>query len=153
MAFSSPAAGTHSHSFCANFPLGPRDIRTFTLHSGDFQDEISCGLSAVSSDDENLSYEAISYVWCDPAVTKPIICNDVVIQVTTNLESPLRHIRRKDEARVLWADAVWINQGDVSEKNHQVGFMKYVFEKCSKGLVWLGPADSEPHRRPDESQS
>jgi hypothetical protein len=106
-------------------------------------------------------YEALSYTWGDPSITKSI---DLSVQppnaqhalrdaaktspqvsscrfdVTTNLESALRHLRSEDQPRILWVDAVCINQSDPVEKGHQVGLMGRIYQNCSRVCVWLGDA-------------
>jgi Heterokaryon incompatibility protein (HET) len=61
-------------------------------------------------------------------------------QATTNLESALRHLR-SDRTKVLWVDAVCINQRNIDEKNSQVRRMGEIFAKASNVIVWLGEAD------------
>jgi len=68
-------------------------------------------------------YEALSYTWGDPRETFPILLNGEVVQATKTLVSALRHLRYTEEGkvRVMWIDAVCINQSDVEEKNHKSG--------------------------------
>ncbi|KXX81060.1 Heterokaryon incompatibility protein 6, OR allele [Madurella mycetomatis] len=44
----------------------------------------------------------------------------------------------KGELRVLWADAICINQDDKEEKTAQVPLMGDIYTNCSKVIVWLG---------------
>jgi len=53
-------------------------------------------------------YEALSYAWGDSSITEPIVVNEQKLQVTTNLEVALRHIRKPDETVTIWIDAVCI---------------------------------------------
>jgi len=39
-----------------------------------------------------IHYDALSYTWGDPTVTKPIEVEGITIQVTTNLERALRYV-------------------------------------------------------------
>lgn len=121
-----------------------RQIRLFTLLPGSFDDPIKGYLTQVLINDD-LSYEALSYVWGDPSVTLPIFLRNEIdstshteFMVTTNLESALRHLRLKTDARSLRIDAICINQSDVLERNHQVKNMKWVYSAASKVLAWLG---------------
>jgi len=69
----------------------------FRLHSlapdADPDSDITCRLFKVSLVDEP-SYTALSYVWGDPTITKPVLVNGIEVQVTLNLERALRHIRQ-----------------------------------------------------------
>jgi hypothetical protein len=76
---------------------------------------------------EFLAYTALSYAWGDPNVTAPILVNGVECQITTNLESALRHIRDDINHLVIWVDAICINQRDTLERNHQVQLMRNIY--------------------------
>jgi len=49
-------------------------------------------------------------------------------------------LRLESEPRVLWADAVCINQQDDNEKSKQVQLMLDIFASASKVLAWTGEA-------------
>ncbi|KAG4433510.1 hypothetical protein IFR05_011019 [Cadophora sp. M221] len=83
-------------------------------------------------------FEAISYVWGDPTITALISLNGVAVEVTTNLETALRYFRLASQVRILWADAVCINQRDNLERNVQVSMMGDIYRSCTKCLAWLG---------------
>jgi hypothetical protein len=114
-----------------------REIRIAKLNPGDFSDDIHCTLFKVSLDD-NPQYEALSYVWGDTGVTRQISLNGSPYQVTESLEIALRHLRLPSEDRILWVDAICINQRDVPERNVQVRHMGSVYETASKVIAWLG---------------
>jgi Heterokaryon incompatibility protein (HET) len=98
---------------------------------------VRCELKEVSLDEKPL-YEAISYCWGDPAMTRFIICNGSQLQVTVNLEAALRHLRCPETNRVLWADAICINQADPLERSRQVQIMRNIYEGAKGVLAWLG---------------
>jgi Heterokaryon incompatibility protein (HET) len=118
-------------SCCANYVYQPlnsnKEVREFRLlkllPAMDFNDDIRCELLY----SPNIEYEALSYVWGDPDVTVPILLHGIPHPVTTNLELALRYIRYAEEPRVLWVDALCINQKDISEKNHQVAQMREIY--------------------------
>lgn len=58
--------------------------------------------------------------------------------VTTNLASALNHLRNTPFGRVLWADAVYIDQGNLPERSHQVLLMAWIYSNAFGVLVWLG---------------
>ena len=41
--------------------------------------------------------------------------------------------------RIIWADALCINQGDVRERSQQVRKMSSIFQKATRVIVWLEP--------------
>jgi len=91
------------------------------------------------------SYEAVSYVWGSEADPSFISIRDrgrpgsSSLPVTQNLEEAMRYLRREDEARILWIDAVCINQQDLVERSVQVGRMGDIFRNSKQVDVWLGP--------------
>ncbi|KAK8085801.1 HET-domain-containing protein [Apiospora hydei] len=108
--------------------------------------EIRCEIfEAFVSDEERLPYEALSYTWED-GVTKSsptVTLSGQKVSVTHNLLDALYHLRRSDRDRILWVDALCINQQDHREKGHQVGQMKDTYEKAEMVLVWLGRSSLE----------
>lgn len=47
----------------------------------------------------------------------------------------------KAEGRVLWVDAICINQDDMIERNKQVPMMDRIYQNSSRTVVWLGAGD------------
>lgn len=118
----------------------PWDIRLLQIHPGSPADPLSVSLQTCCLKDEP-AYEALSYVWGDPRVTKQIICDGVPANITVNLFSALVCFRLPDKPRTLWADAICINQQDLDERASQVQIMHLVYRNCRTCLVWLGPED------------
>lgn len=131
---------------------GRSEIRILRLLPGKFDEEIQCLLKHMDLD-EPLEYIALSYVWGNPKVTKPIRLGydsttiiergqtskiPSLFQVTTNLEAALRHIRRLDHERILWIDAICIDQNSDKERNAQVQKMGRIYSTASEVFVWLG---------------
>jgi hypothetical protein len=83
-------------------PLSPagNEIRLFLLNPGDHNERISGRLRHVSLHDD-IQYTALSYVWGDPNVTRPINLNDHSFDVTTNLKSALLQLRHRTQLRNL----------------------------------------------------
>jgi hypothetical protein len=115
-------------------------LRLLKLQPGDTQDDIECELEVATYEDSKHCYEAISYCWGDAKDTVPIVCHGVHVNVTRNLCDALRRFRTLPgtSARLLWADALCINQKDNEEKGKQVGRMGEVYANASRVLVWLG---------------
>ena len=117
-----------------------QEIRLMTLARGTPEDEILATLSTTSLD-KLPEYEALSYVWGDPIKTKPIKLDGQYLEVTENLEAALRRLRALDHDRVLWIDAICVNQIDLPERNSQVHLMRDVYSKCTRCIIWLGEED------------
>ncbi|KAG4440979.1 hypothetical protein IFR05_003543 [Cadophora sp. M221] len=91
---------------------------------------------------QNPRYEALSYVWeQDPFTDEP---NATLKQSTTNLSRALEHLRTGagPAGRVLWIDALCINQKDVNERNHQVTQMGEIYSRAESVILWLGEGNS-----------
>ena len=120
---------------------GRRGIRLLQLfpaaHDGD---PISATLHCHDLDSAP-EFETISYVWGDPARARPIFCDEIPLRITKSLHDALVQFRLKSESRLLWADAICINQADLNERASQVVIMHHIYESSQRCLVWLGRAD------------
>jgi hypothetical protein len=65
----------------------------------------------------------LSYVWGTTVKKRPILVNCEIIHVNANLEEALRYLRRLEQPRTFWVDAVYINRDDIKEKTIQVNMM------------------------------
>jgi hypothetical protein len=89
-------------------------------------------------------YEAISYTWGESKLINPLYLDDgTYVLVTKNLDKALRRLRHSTTTRVLWADAVCINQVDNDEKSTQIPLMARIFRGASKVLAWLDDGAEE----------
>ncbi|OBS22634.1 hypothetical protein FPOA_08967 [Fusarium poae] len=86
-------------------------------------------------------YEALSYTWGEEDASVRIHLNGKEFLVRPNLAYALAALR-VSEPRVLWVDALCINQQDTTERNHQVGMMGGIFRRAERVLVWLGRPSS-----------
>ena len=88
--------------------------------------------------DAHCEYEAISYAWGDfPKCDRPLFLNNQVLKITLNLYAALMAYSYPDRTRVLWADAICINQADNVEKGHQVAIMSDIYSKAQTVQIWL----------------
>ena len=111
------------HICMAAFHYSPlhhaRGIRLLVLHPGAEDSSILCHLEPATFGSElGPRYEALSYTWGDPDSTLPIYINGNVLRVRKNLWWALQSLRYQDEKRVLWINAICINQHDTKERNH-----------------------------------
>ncbi|KAE8445717.1 hypothetical protein EG329_012896 [Mollisiaceae sp. DMI_Dod_QoI] len=125
-------------------PLNPSNslIRLIALEpSPDFASDIYCDIFNVSLDTKPV-YEAVSYAWGDANITEMLFLQNHPFQATVNLVSALRHLRFKYETRILWVDAICIDQANNLEREQQVGLMGSIYSMAECDLLWLG---EDPH--------
>ena len=84
-------------------------------------------------------YEALSYVWGEEHGSILIRCNRAFLAVTRSLFSALQHIRTPEGLRVMWIDAICINQDDPDERSLQVTLMREIYLRAHAVTIWLGP--------------
>ena len=85
-----------------------------------------------------MPYEALSYTWGTNEKPEQIILNGERLMVAKNLYSALQYLRFKNEDRILWIDAICIDQSHIAERNHQVGHMASIYSDAERVLFWLG---------------
>ncbi|KAF4997561.1 hypothetical protein FGRMN_3766 [Fusarium graminum] len=90
-------------------------------------------------------YEALSYVWGDYDDVNYIKMDDCDIPITPNLYLALIHLRATDHVRVLWVDALCIDQSVHGERNQQVRIMGDIYKSARQVIVWLGEAADNSH--------
>ncbi|KAK5745934.1 cell separation during budding [Elasticomyces elasticus] len=84
-------------------------------------------------------YEALSYTWGTSAETRCIWVDGRPLEATCNLYLALEALRKGiREPRVLWVDAVCINQNDTHEKGAQVQLMSTIYQQAWQVVIWLG---------------
>lgn len=144
-------------------------IRLLTLAPGDYHDPIKIELAIHDLDEHLPTYDALSYVWGDAMSDAPAMVNGCPRHITENLATALKHLRcpksqnviertKKDAHvkcrndclgeeernmgdRVLWIDALCIDQRNVEERNHQVKLMSRIYHSARRVVIWLGPSD------------
>jgi hypothetical protein len=130
-------------------PLDPHNtvIRLATLVPGKFDDVLVVRLSIINlSSSKVTEYEALSYVWGTGTSPHEAIVNGKALPIGVNLDCALRHLRYESQERVMWIDALCINQSDVTERGFQVQKMGQIYSKASALAIWLGPADEDEER-------
>ena len=95
-------------------------------------------------------YEALSYVWGDLNNLQSISVDEHDLSITINLHAALLCLRDRFIDRIIWVDAICINQGDEIEKGMQVRYMAEIYSKASRVIVWLGDAENDSDRALEE---
>ncbi len=119
-----------------------RRLILLPAESGSLDDQLVGSLEKVWYD-ETPEYEALSYVWGSPTPAKQMLLNGRNVEITPNLDCALRHLRQPDSQRLLWVDALCINQKDLDEKAHQIKLMRPIYALASGVVLWLGPATDQ----------
>ncbi|KAL8415482.1 hypothetical protein RB596_006186 [Gaeumannomyces avenae] len=119
----------------------PRNIRLLKLlPAEDSTSMLQCTL-AESVCLPDVQYEALSYVWGEqlPDTMQPIQLNGFPFNVGKNLGGALRQLRpQAGGPRLLWIDAVCIDQTNLQERAQQVAQMDHVYRTAANVIVWLG---------------
>lgn len=66
---------------------------------------------------EGVPYEALSYVWGDREAAEKIFLDGLPFTVTENLYQALECLRQPNEDRLLWIDAICIDQSHDAVSN------------------------------------
>lgn len=116
---------------------GGPNIRLIELQPGHASQRIQCYMRETPLSNGGV-YEAVSYCWGDPEDQTGIICNGKLLYIPRNLDEALHGLRYKDRSRLLWADAICINQSDTAERGSQVQLMRTIYSGARRTIIWLG---------------
>jgi hypothetical protein len=116
-----------------------RSFRLLYVAPGQAEEVIEVILLVMDDLDKAPEFEALSYVWGTPKDPVDILCDDEVTSVTRNLAGALQQLRQTDTWRIIWIDAVCINQKDLEERAQQVSLMRYIYSRAKRVVIWLGP--------------
>ncbi|OTA65975.1 HET-domain-containing protein [Hypoxylon sp. EC38] len=132
------------------------EIRLLSLNPGAPDDPVSCSLIyARLGEHPPVKYESLSYCWGNASDKGEITMNVLedgaeltyTMPVTLSLLGALKAIRPlTGPARVLWVDAICINQDDFDERSSQVAMMRSIYRQAQKVVVWLGEGDDNSQR-------
>ena len=133
-------------------PLGLGNaFRLLKLQPGQGTDPVVAELVNAGLDNAP-DFEALSYTWGDQSLVTRIQVNQTIsshdatttsMSITSNCHAALKRLRKADSVRVLWIDAICINQELLSERNHQLGLMRHIYARASRVVIYLGEASDE----------
>ena len=117
-------------------------FRLVKLFKGESEDPIRCWLfhSPINEIRAGITFEALSYTWGSDKKTQEISLNECCMPVTENLHEALHYLRSTTLDRILWIDAICIDQGNSKERLHQVTYMGDIYKAADSVIIWLGPA-------------
>lgn len=108
----------------------------------DYSAPICCDLIEVTLSDHP-DYDALFYARGNPEKQASLLVAGVEFKVTVNLELALRYLRLQDRPRILWADAICIDQNNIGERNMQIQLMQDIYNSSITNLIWLGEASEK----------
>ena len=129
-------------------------IRLLTLLPGQFSDKVCLSVTHESIQDEkHTPYECLSYPWGETQTPEKVYIWQKSPANASNVDSlqflhprinpltALKYIRLVDTPRVIWVDAICIDQDNINERSQQVAHMGQIYNYAAQVLVWLGPED------------
>lgn len=116
------------------------EIRLLRLQPLSGDGEVRCTLEHVGLSNKPV-YDAVSYAWGEPVLSKRILVGNIMVPITENLHAALRQLAKMGSRQPLWVDALCINQSDSREKSHQVHMMGSIYAQAERALIWLGEED------------
>lgn len=145
--------------------LAPGEFRLLRLQGTKSSSEpLVCHLFTTTlAEDGNstlIDFEALSYVWGHDIPDHRIRLNGSLFYIRSNLAAALRvmanRLARQNQTdssatKLLWIDAMCINQDDNTEKSVQVQSIQSIYYKAQCVIIWINsPGTSGEERRRQE---
>jgi len=135
--------------------LSDGEIRIFRLFEG-AKDDLLKGEFIIrqlsqnrANDTQAPQYDALSYVWGgepNPRDGFQVLINNNLVYITQSLYSFLDRLRLPTQPRLLWIDAICINQYDLGELGDQVRLMPSIYSTARRVFVDLGQETDDSHK-------
>lgn len=130
--------------------LGSGNIRLLRLlPHGDKSAPLQCQLidyPILELEEGPHMYEALSYVWGSSEKPHTICVNGNAMAITANLHEVLLRLRDRLIERILWIDAICIDQSNTIERGDQIRHMAEIYCKANRVIVWLGESADDSDR-------
>ncbi|KAI4867569.1 heterokaryon incompatibility protein-domain-containing protein [Hypoxylon rubiginosum] len=121
--------------------VGSMPIRLLRLHPGTPDDDLNAELIPTSIEEAEGQYEATLYTWGSPVDPQRMTCNGLNVIIQKNAFDMLSDLRRTDQARTVWIDAICIDQSNIEERASQVSIMHHIYRRAERVVIWLGKSD------------
>lgn len=131
-------------------PLIAEDaVRVLVLEpADDFESPLRCSVIQCQRDSQSRSasgceYSAVSYTWGDCELSHQLFVRHDAqswrcLHITASVDSLLRHLRVIYKPKLLWIDAICLNQKDETEKTQQISLMGRIYSDAKRVHIWLG---------------
>ncbi|KAI4598995.1 hypothetical protein KJ359_002411 [Pestalotiopsis sp. 9143b] len=118
------------------------DVHSFRLLRllGGEGGDVECELFQTTTVYNRLPYEAVSYCWGPAEVRSAIIIDGRPLVVRQSLITLLKDLRHSNtqKHRLLWIDAICIDQQNKVEQGHQVQQMRDLYALARHVIFWVG---------------
>ncbi|KAG6364338.1 hypothetical protein INS49_005939 [Diaporthe citri] len=140
-------------------PLIAEDaVRILVLEAADdFESPLRCSIIQRGRDSQSRSasgceYSAVSYTWGDCELSHQLFVRHDAqswhcLHITASVDSLLRHLRVSYKPKLLWIDAICLNQKDETEKTQQIPLMGRLYSDAKRVHIWLGDTEVEEAAR------
>lgn len=138
---------------------GNEEFRLVTLHRGAPEADIRVSIHThpmpggrqadLQKPSDVPSWQALSYIWGDISDVENITVFEsdmeevFELNVTKSLAEAIRHLRYSNRERLMWIDAICIDQADdaivLAERAWQVRSMHHIYTQADGVVLWLGP--------------
>lgn len=112
--------------------LQPDEIRLLSIHRG--SDGLRLSVAPHKFQDD-LEYDAVSYVWGTAEASVNVPCNGKNLTVTPTVFEMLQYLNPN---RSYWLDSICINQQDSEEKAVQIPLMHRIYALAAFVVIWMG---------------
>jgi hypothetical protein len=138
-----------THQYRYRPPSGPTRFRLLHIapgssNSGSSNSPLLTELVETSLDQARY-YFALSYVWGDTEPSNPLYIGISRLGIRQSLFDALRSFR-KQGILTVWADAVYINQGDPQDCTDQVILIRRIYEASHKVIIYFREFRSDEAR-------
>ncbi|KAI0429442.1 hypothetical protein F5Y09DRAFT_310254 [Xylaria sp. FL1042] len=120
---------------------GDLPLRLLRIQPGRPEEPLRTELIPTTLKEAQGCYDATSYTWGSPENPELISCGDFELWVQKNAFHMMLDLRKPDEPRKVWIDAVCINQCSLDERAAQVAIMHHIYRQACATWVWMGCAD------------
>lgn len=116
----------------------PPYTRIVWLAPGSGDEPLSAQLELINAAQAPRPYEALSYTWGGEPPSNYLWLQGCPLPIRPNLEAALFFLRLPSQPRLLWIDAICIDQSNVDERTRQVQYMRLVYQHAARVVVWVG---------------
>ncbi|CZT24291.1 uncharacterized protein RCC_10012 [Ramularia collo-cygni] len=141
--FISPIARATFHRHLSN---AHDEFRVLRIGQGRDGSPLSCDLEHCQIRTPP-KYDAISYCWGTESPSREITSGNLKgFLISEHLWRALQRLRMANKERLVWIDALCIDQHNVVERNHQIALMRQIYTTAFRTIIWIGDLQG-PARR------